>query len=245
MRDWEDHDMRRWERYLLWRRRLIGETGREAYERLLEEYATFNTIWLDAGCGHFSFHNRHRERRIRDNVRAAFGCDLDFASLKVSSSVMSVVQANLEAIPYQTQTFDLATMNSVAEHLADPLAVFKEIARVLKPRGRFIMHTPNVHSYYALASCLLPESIKPAVVEWLEGRVAADVYPTFYRTNSPKQITPLFEAAGFQNVQIFILPTEATTAGLWQPVWFAELIFLRLTPRRWRTNLCVIAEKRA
>jgi SAM-dependent methyltransferase len=236
--------MRRWDRYLLWRRKLLGETGREVYERLIEEYARPGTVWFDAGCGHLSFQNRPREQRIRSCVRASFGCDLDFDALRVASPEIAVVQANLEAIPYRAQVFDLATMNCVAEHLVDPLKVFKEISRVLKSPGHFIMHTPNVHSYYALGSRLLPESIKLAAAERLEGRVAADVYPTLYRANSFKEISALLRAAGFKNIRILSLPTEAITARLWVPVWFAELIFLRLTPQRWWTNFCVAAERR-
>jgi SAM-dependent methyltransferase len=237
--------MRRWDRYLLWRRRIVGETGREAYERLVDEHVSLGTLWFDAGCGYFSFHNRQREQQIRARARGTFGCDLDFAALKASPPQTAVVQANLEAIPYRAWTFDVATMNSVAEHLADPLVVFREIARVLKPHGRFIMHTPNLFSYYVIGSRLLPTSVKLAAAKRLEGRSAAEVHPTFYRANTPQQILGLLKAAGFHNVRIFSFPTEATTARLWFPVWLAELIFVRFTPRRWWTNLCVIAEKMA
>lgn len=237
--------MRRWDRYLLWRRRLLGETGREAYERLVEEHTRPGGRWFDAGCGHFFFHDRKREQQVRSRTPISFGCDLDFSALKVSSSNVLVAQSNLEAIPYRTETFDLVTMNSVAEHLANPLAVFKEIVRVLKPHGYFIMHTPNVHSYYALGSRLLPESVKLAAALRLEGRVADDVYPTLYRTNSPQQISSLFSSAGFVDLQIFLLPTEATTSRLWPPIWLTELLLLRLTPRRWWTNICIVAQKKA
>ena len=237
--------MRRWDHYLLWRRRLLGETGREAYERLIEEYAVSETLWFDAGCGHFFFHDRNREQRIRSNIPTSFGCDLNSAALKASSPNAVVVQADLAAIPYRAQTFDLATMNHVAEHLADPLAVFKEIARVLKPRGHFIVHTPNVHSYYALGARLLPESTKVAAALRLHGRVADDVYPTLYRANSPQEISALLGAAGFRNIRILVRPTEATTAVLWPPLWAMELLFVRLTPRRWWTNICVVAERSA
>jgi SAM-dependent methyltransferase len=209
----------------------------------VDENISPGALWFDAGCGHLSFHSHQREQRIRYRVQATFGCDLDFEALKVSPPGITIVQANLEAIPYRTETFDVATMNSVAEHLADPLAVLKEIARVLKPHGRFIMHTPNLFSYYVIGSRLLPESVKLAVAKRLEGRIAADVYFAFYRANTSSQIQGLLEAAGFHKVRILSFPTEATTARLWAPLWLAELMFVRLTPRRWWTNLCVIAEK--
>lgn len=39
--------------------------------------------------------------------------------------------------------FDAVVMNDVIEHMTDPLAEIREIHRILRPDGLFILHTPN------------------------------------------------------------------------------------------------------
>lgn len=47
-------------------------------------------------------------------------------------------EANAEEIPYEDGLFDCVVANFVVHHLARPELVFKEINRVLKPRGKFV-----------------------------------------------------------------------------------------------------------
>ena len=61
-----------------------------------------------------------------------------------------------EQIPYGDGEFDLAFANNVLEHLADPVSVFGEVGRVLRPGGRFVAKTPNRFHYIPLASALTP-----------------------------------------------------------------------------------------
>ena len=56
-------------------------------------------------------------------------------------------QAVGERIPYDEGSFDVAFADNVLEHLADPEAVFREVARVLKPGGCFLAKTPNKWHY--------------------------------------------------------------------------------------------------
>jgi len=46
-------------------------------------------------------------------------------------------QADAEELPFGDETFDAVVSNFVVHHLARPEKVFTEIARVLKPKGRF------------------------------------------------------------------------------------------------------------
>ena len=46
-------------------------------------------------------------------------------------------------IPYKDKQLDVVTAIEVIEHINNPLAAFKEIHRVLKDKGTFIMSTPN------------------------------------------------------------------------------------------------------
>ncbi len=44
-----------------------------------------------------------------------------------------------EAIPFASSIFDGATCTFVHHHMADPVAAFKEVHRVLKPHARFVI----------------------------------------------------------------------------------------------------------
>ncbi len=46
-------------------------------------------------------------------------------------------------LPFQDDSFDLVTSFQVLEHVSDPLAYLREIARVTRPSGTAILATPN------------------------------------------------------------------------------------------------------
>ena len=48
--------------------------------------------------------------------------------------------------PYTPQSFDVVTAWGVCEHLHDPMAHFRAVARLLRPGGRFIALTTNLRS---------------------------------------------------------------------------------------------------
>jgi len=59
---------------------------------------------------------------------------------------VELLQKNLEVdgLPFENGEFDTAAMVDVIEHFVDPIGALREIYRVLKPKGRLIVHTPNI-----------------------------------------------------------------------------------------------------
>lgn len=51
-----------------------------------------------------------------------------------------------EQLAFPDASFDLVTLDSVIEHVADPDRVIREVARVLRPAGRVYMVSPNKSS---------------------------------------------------------------------------------------------------
>lgn len=108
---------------------------------------------LDVGCGRGEI-LRHTAALGAD----AYGMDYATVAVNMSQKVIegvngvvpgrtSVAQADAKHLPYPTASFDRVLMFDVVEHLYpwELNAALKEVHRVLKPNGIFIVHTaPNV-----------------------------------------------------------------------------------------------------
>lgn len=88
---------------------------------------------LDVGCG--------------DMFLAKEMPDYDWTGVDVNSQVNDgkAVKHDIEQFPYpfKSASFDAVVCSEVLEHLFDPVAVTKEIHRLLKPNGVYIVSTPN------------------------------------------------------------------------------------------------------
>ncbi len=96
---------------------------------------------LDAGGGGTDF----------GPVLAASGAlvvnaDLDLPPPPARDPKIRYVAADLKALPYPDGCFDKVVCLSVIEHTDDPMAVAKELWRVLAPKGRLVV-TLDVASY--------------------------------------------------------------------------------------------------
>jgi len=106
-----------------------------------------------------------------------------------------------EALPLANESVDLAVACNVLEPLPDPLGVFREVRRVLRPGGAFLAKTPNRWHYVPLIASLTPHRFHQWVNE-KRGRSSADTYPTLYRANSPGRIRQLARKAGFSSCEV-------------------------------------------
>lgn len=52
---------------------------------------------------------------------------------------LMVLEADGRALPFRNGSFDLVCSNSLLHHLEDPAAVLKEMSRVLRPGGAFLL----------------------------------------------------------------------------------------------------------
>jgi len=50
---------------------------------------------------------------------------------------------DLASVGFPSETFDAVTLSHVIEHVPDPLALLREVRRILKPTGRLALTTPN------------------------------------------------------------------------------------------------------
>ena len=92
-----------------------------------------------------------------------------------------------ESIPYPDETFDVVFSDNVLEHLDDPMGVFRDVHRVLKPGGVFLAKTPNKRHYVARIAAATPHRFH-VWVNRRRGRPSVDTFPTRYRANCRKDL---------------------------------------------------------
>lgn len=92
----------------------------------------------------------------------------------------------LASVAIDSHSVDVVVMNHVIEHVPDPIALLKDISRILKPGGRLVMETP---CYDTLMFKLLGRR---------ERSLSCNGHIYFYTADSLKRA---YESAGFQLVQ--------------------------------------------
>ena len=97
---------------------------------------------LDIGCGpgHTAllFATRAREVVALDPTQAMLDQATALADERGISN-LSVERASAEAIPFPDDSFDRVTSRQSAHHYPDVRAALREVARVLRPGGRFVL----------------------------------------------------------------------------------------------------------
>ena len=97
---------------------------------------------LDIGCGTGEYTVSLAE--LYDEVN---GIEIErlrleaFERNKPDNVALHLMSAN--SLNFEDDTFDTVVMIEVLEHLASPATALAEIARVLKPEGRFLLTTPS------------------------------------------------------------------------------------------------------
>jgi len=93
---------------------------------------------------------------IAASVDDLHGIDLDADPAPVQAWLAShgraarLIQGSVYELPYETAEFDLALSFSVFEHLHQYEQGLREVARVLKPGGRFLLGMPAVNTMMEL-----------------------------------------------------------------------------------------------
>jgi 2-polyprenyl-3-methyl-5-hydroxy-6-metoxy-1,4-benzoquinol methylase len=240
-----------WEqRYYKIQRRIVPDLkySQTTYEELISQYVTEGIEWLEAGCGHqiLPEWRLSQEQALVKKAKRVVGVDLDFEGIKKHRTIKETYYANLQALPFAAESFDLVTCNMVVEHLAEPEKVFKEFFRVLRPNGKVIIHTPNAYGYPTIAARIMPQFAKVKLAGILEGRAAEDVFPAHYRANTPKRLDETLSLAGFGKERFLCIPTSC--ALYFSRVLVSlELAYVRLTLKptfeNLRTNLLCVYTK--
>lgn len=100
---------------------------------------------LDIGCGLGESLGYHRARGCD-----AHGVDADANVMRVAERHGLQMRVGLfDAAHYAPASFDFVTLDQVIEHVADPVALLRGVASILKQDGHVILSTPNAQGWGA------------------------------------------------------------------------------------------------
>lgn len=119
-----------------------------------------------------------------------------------------VVDLNREPLPYDAAFFDCVLMLAVLEHVMDPYFALREIRRVLRPTGTFVVAVPNAASFSNRVRILFGRAPVTSREPGCDGG------HLHYFT--PHDLKRLLEETGFRVV------ARATTGGM---PWLKTLLF--------------------
>ncbi len=147
---------------------------------------------LDAGCGR----GAPVLLKFRGEAKRLIGVDL--VDFKAGISGVDLIQGDLGHMKVDSGSVDIVMSRSVMEHVADPLRVYTEVNRVLRPGGHFVFLTPNLWDYASLIAKVVPNRMHPWIVSKTEGRAPEDVFPVCYTTNTRGAVHKWARLTGFE-----------------------------------------------
>jgi SAM-dependent methyltransferase len=199
-------------------RRPAGAESRAIYADPLFHYPNFRVIidelalgpadyLVEIGCGGGAM----LRACLHSGCRAAaldHSADMVATAVKVNHEAaaagqLHVVAASADRIPFADARFTHATMTGVLGFLADPVAVFREIRRVLQPGGRFV----------GLGS-------DP---EWAGTPAAPEPIASRLRFYDDEGLVAIARTAGFEQVRVLKRDLEPHARDVGVPVEFLPL----------------------
>jgi SAM-dependent methyltransferase len=226
------------------------------YAAELNRAVTPGTKWLDLGAGR-RVHGGWQlpagtvasSRELGSRAGFFVGADFELEHLRANPHLHARLAADGARLPFRDAAFDLVSANMVVEHLARPVDTFSEVARVLKPGGRFLFVTPNRgYPIVWLSAVLASPRARKALASRIESRALEHVFETHYSCNTRAAIRATAGAAGFR-VDLLRVFNSFPFLRRPLPLLVAEGLWIRMTALKaladFRSNLVVSLERKA
>ena len=211
---------------------------------LLEPHLSSAAVVLDIGAGEGYLAQRVHAVIVERGLSARLeACDLFPDNFHVPDVHCRPIDLD-GGLPLPDASVDLAYSVEVLEHLEDQFGFLREVQRVLRPGGRFIVTTPNVLSLTSRLRTLLvgfPELFGPLPLRSEDPQhVGGHIHPV-----SVYFISYMAEKAGFRVVGLHIDRVKSGSVGalvLWPLLALASLL---VAMRVRRKEPVIYAENRA
>ncbi len=162
-------------------------------------------------------------------------------------AIRTAYVASVDSMPLPDSTYDVAFANYVLEHVEDIGAAAREIARVLKPGGRFIVSTPNPRAPEFRLSGSTPFWFHEYILDrFIHG---AHPHETHYAYQSIAALSRMFCDAGLELVasdyhaETYCYLHRVPLVGSVSKAY--DSLVMRSGARTLMGNVCLTFEKRA
>src|SRR5262245_41440777 len=172
-------------------------TPDDIYEGLVAGFVREGTNWIDVGGGRDVFpSNPELARTLAARCRLLVGVD---PSPNIDENPFIHERARCLIEDYQhPETFDLATLRMVAEHITEPQAALAALARLVRPGGVVVVYTINRWSPVPLVTRMVPFRLHHGIKRVFWGTEEKDTFPVAYRMNTRSELAAVFHRAGFR-----------------------------------------------
>lgn len=165
----------------------------EIYTEWMDKSVFEDTRLLDAGCGPGGL-----VKHYVDKAALVIGVDRYASSFQEPAEISTLVESDLDRLPFPDASFDVVTCSWVLEHLKTPKQVFAEISRVLKTGGHFLFITPNKRNYVVWLRRLMPNNLGRRATRAIYARDEDFINPTYYRANTFREINTMLSDVGLR-----------------------------------------------
>lgn len=201
---------------------------------------------LDFGCGQGTYANdpvptRLGLRILKGKVAKVIGVDVDPSAAENPFLDEFRPLHPGDRWPVDAGAADLVLCDNVLEHLPDPASNFREARRVLRPGGYLCIRTPNVFSYFGLASRLVPNKHHEAVLKVVQ-RGREDCFPTLYRANTVWALRRMMRQHGFDHV-VYGYEAEPSYLHFSRLAYALGVLHQKFAPRAIRPAIFAFGQK--
>jgi SAM-dependent methyltransferase len=146
--------------------------------------------------------------------------------------------------PVADESIDVSICDSVLEHVENPDSFFNEVRRVTRPGGFICIRTSNVLSYFGLASVLVPSRLHFKTLARLQDGSPSehDVFPTFYRCNTRRQLRKILDRYGFDHT-VYGYEPEPAYLSFSRIAYALGVLHQKLAPNLFKVALLAYARK--